>query len=161
MTERPPSDAVEHAVDFSRRWADRLDRYAAERMEELGIPPERIGSGDHKNGIAWCAFNPHEREGGSVSTGGRINVDSGVLNPDQMRYLKSPAPEAWRRARLRHRIDAVIVHEYEEGQRGSHDHAVEHAPDTGLPVGGTSRALLRALRLGEQATRRGGPSPAR
>ena len=29
----------------------------------------------------WCAFNPDEREGGGLSTGGRINVDSGVLNP--------------------------------------------------------------------------------
>jgi hypothetical protein len=75
-----PADPAEHAIDFSRRWADKLDRYVAERMEELGISPERIGSSDHRHGIAWCAFNPYEDSGGGVSTGGRINVDSGVFN---------------------------------------------------------------------------------
>jgi hypothetical protein len=41
---------------------------------------------------------------------------------------------------------------------GSHDAAVELAPDTDLPIGGRPRALLRATRLGEQSIRRGGSS---
>lgn len=40
-------------------------------MEDLGIPDNQIGSPDH---------NPHERDGGGNSTGGRLNVNSGVLD---------------------------------------------------------------------------------
>ena len=71
-----PAESAEHAVDFSHRWADKLDHYAAVRMEELGIPSQRIGSSDHDHGIASFAFNPYERDGGGISTGGRINLDS-------------------------------------------------------------------------------------
>jgi hypothetical protein len=130
-------------------------------MKELGIPPGRIGSTDHRHGLGISAFNPYERDAGGVSPDGRLNVDSGVLNPEQMSHLASPAPEAWRKARLRTRIDAAIAHEDAEWRAGSHEAAVEQAPETDLPIGGGARALLRAIRLGEQAARGGGPSPRR
>jgi len=149
MTDRPPEDPSDHAVDFSRRWADRLDRYAAERMEELGVPPAQIGSGDHTHGIPWCAFNPHEKEGGGVSPGGRINVDSGVFNPDLLKDVSPPAHEAHKRARLRDRIDASIAHEFEEARAGSHGEAVASAPDTALAINDRVRAHLRAIEEGE------------
>ena len=168
MIGTPPSqrpaisaDPAEHAQDFAHRYAVPLDLYSSIRMQELGIPEDRIGSSDHDHGIALCAFNPHERTAGGLATGGRITVDSGVLNPEQMSYLEPPAPEACRHARLRDRIDAAIAHEDMEYRAGSHDAAVEFAPETDLPIGGRPRALLRAIRMGEQSIRRGGSSPNR
>ena len=103
-----PADPAEHAVDFAKRYAEKLDRFAAERMEELGIPLERIGSLDHDHGIAWAAFNPHERDGGGISPGGRINLDSGALNPDLLteKYGKK-AGRLWAKSRYRDRQDAL------------------------------------------------------
>ena len=151
MPDTAPPDPSDHAEDFAHRWTDELDRLVAERMEQLGIPPERIGSSDHKHGIAWCAFNPHEGEGGGVSPGGRINVDSGVLNPDLMDDYGEEASGRWAKARLRDRIDASIAHEYEEAKDGSHEGAVERAPDTELPVGDRVRSLLRSIAEGNRS----------
>ena len=66
-----PVDPAEHASEFSHRWADKLDEFAAVRMEEFGIPKDRIGSSDHDHGIAWAAFNPYEGHAGGISPGGR------------------------------------------------------------------------------------------
>ncbi len=82
MPDNPPLDPPEHAQDFAERWADRHDQHAAERMERLGIPPEQIGTSDHASSVSWRAFFARERAGGNVTADGRINVDSGVLNPD-------------------------------------------------------------------------------
>ena len=162
MTDKPPNDPAEHAAEFSCTWADRLDQYCGWRMEELGIPFDRIGSSDHRHGIACAApFNPHERDAGGISTGGRVNVDSGVLNPEQSANLNPPAPDDWRHARLRDRIDAAIAHEDMEWRAGSHESAVELAPETDLPIGKRPRKLLRAIRLGEQGFRGGASSPRR
>ena len=79
-----PADPADHAEDFAHRYAEPLDWLAAIRMEELGIPSERIGSSDHRLGLAGRAFNPYERDGGGISPGGKINVDSGSFNPDQI-----------------------------------------------------------------------------
>ena len=129
-----PAESAEHAVDFSHRWADKLDHYAAVRMEELGIPSQRIGSSDHDHGIAWCAFNPYERDGGGISTGGRINLDSGALNPDLLteKYGKK-AGKLWANSRYRDRQDALIAHEDEEYRTGDHQKALKAAPQTELP----------------------------
>lgn len=162
MTEKPPPDHADHAEDFAHRYAETLDQYCAVRMQELGILEERIGSSDHGRGIAWCAFHPYERDAGGLSTGGRINVDSGVIDPRWHAEIIGPKAQAlWEKSRLRHRIDAAIAHEDAERRTGSHEAAVEQAPETELPVGGRVRALLRAIRLGEQATRGGGPSHTR
>lgn len=130
-------------------------------MKELGIPEARIGSTDHRHGLGVSAFNPYERDAGGVAPDGRLNVDSGVLNPEQMAHLASLAPKAWREATLRTRIDAAIAHEDMEWRAGTHRAAVERAPETDLPVGERARRLLRAIRLGEQEFRGGGPSPRR
>ncbi len=146
MPDKPPPDPADHAEEFAHRWSDKLDQYSAERMEALGVPTERIGSSDHKHGIPWAAFNPNEREAGGVDMGGRINVDSGVLNPTLMKPVGPDASTAWEKARLRDRIDAAIAHEYEEGNTGSHDLAVEQAPDTALPISHEARELARRIR---------------
>jgi hypothetical protein len=144
-----PADPAEHAVQFALSWQDRLDRYAAVRMEELGITSDRIGSSDHRHGIAWCAFNPYENSGGGVSTGGRINVDSGVFNPDLMNesYGKR-ATRTWRKSRLRDRIDAIIAHELSEAEHATHVAALKAAPETKLPITDGARRILRAMEKG-------------
>ena len=156
-----PADPAEHAVRSAREWQDVAETYVRRRMEELGIPEERIGSSDHRHGLGVTAFNPYERDAGGVSPGGRLNVDSGVLNPEQMSHLASPAPEAWRKARLRTLIDAAIAHEDMEWRAVTHEAAVELAPETDMPIGEKPRTLLRAIRLGEQGFRGGSPSPRR
>lgn len=146
--EQPPPDPADHATDFARRHADRLDEYSAVRMEELGVPRDQIGASDHERGVPWRAFFPHERDAGGVSPGGRINIDSGVLNPEQMKGL-GDASEAWEHARLRDRIDATIAHEFEEARHGTHEAAVQHAPDTELPISRAARELARKIRKAE------------
>jgi len=44
------------------------------------------------------------------------------------------------------RQDAIIAHEFEEGIRGSHEAALEHAPEAGLSIKEEARRLLRAQR---------------
>jgi hypothetical protein len=44
MPDQPPSDPADHAEDFAHRWADVLDYLAGDRMTELGIPTDKIGS---------------------------------------------------------------------------------------------------------------------
>ena len=67
-------------------------------------------------------FFPDERDGGGVATGGRISVDSGVLNPDQLKKnYGEEAAELWSRSRLRDRIDAIIIHEEAEAKAGTHE----------------------------------------
>ncbi len=111
-----------------------------------------IGSSDHKHRVERRAFFPHESGGGGIATGGRINVDSGVFNPEL-----HPITE-WAHSSLRHRIDASIAHEYEEARLGSHELALESAPETDLPIGGAVRRLLRAIRMHEQGFRGGNSS---
>lgn len=111
------------------------------------------------HGLGVRAFNSYDRDAGSLTPDGRLNVDSGVLNSEQMSHLGLPGPQAWREARLRTRIDAVIAHEDMEWRAGTQEAAMELASETDLPVGGGPRKLLRAIRLGEQGSRGGGPSP--
>jgi hypothetical protein len=153
-----PADPAEHSVRFAREWHDVLETYVQRRMRALGVPEKRIGSSDHEHRVERRAFFPDEITAGGLATGGLINVDAGVLNPERAANLDRPTPEAWRHARLRDRIDAAIAHEDMEHRAGSHDAAVELAPETDLPIGGRPRALLRAIRLGEQSIRRAGSS---
>lgn len=164
MTEKPPEDPADHAEDFAHRWVDRLEIAVEGRMHALNIPEDQIGSSDYEHGVPWRTFFPHERDGGGNSPGGRINVDSGVLNPRWHDEVIGPqAQSVWEKARLRDRIDSAIAHEFEEAEAGgSHDLAVENAPDTALPIGEKVRELLRAIRAGEQqhrSTHGGDPIP--
>jgi hypothetical protein len=66
---------------------------------------------DHLHGLEGRAIHPYERDGGGISTGGRINIDSGLLNPDQIseQYGKK-AGKLRAKSRLRDREDALIAH---------------------------------------------------
>jgi hypothetical protein len=150
MNERPPLDPAAHAIDFGRRWSDGFDRYAALRMEELGVPPGQIGASDHERGVPWRAFFPDESQGGGVAPGKRLNLDSGILNPARLDHMGSRVAHAWAHARLRDRIDAVLAHEWEEAERRDHLDAAEHAPETALPISEAARVLLRILREAER-----------
>jgi hypothetical protein len=39
-----PAEPEVHSHDFSRRWVNRLDKYCAVRMEELGRPEDELGA---------------------------------------------------------------------------------------------------------------------
>ncbi len=143
---RPPDDPADHAEEFAPTWVDRLENSVEGRMHALDIPEEQIGSSDHEYGVVWRCFFPYERTGGGNATGGRISVDSGVLNPKLNAAEMGPKARAiWEKSRLRDRIDATIVHEYEEAARGSHEAAVAASPDTLLPLGEKARHLLRVI----------------
>ena len=94
--DRAPKDPADHAQEFARRWADRLDEYCAVRMEELGIPQDKLGADDLRLDMKWCVFDPEGRDGGNI-TGG-ITVISGVLNPDLLKGEQ--ASRIWPKARL-------------------------------------------------------------
>ena len=141
MSDKPPENAADHAEDFAQRWQDRLDRYCALRMSDLGVPSEKIGAPDYKHGISWCAFNPHDRDGGGITTG--IVVDSGVFNPELLKG--KTGARVWENSRLRDRIDAVIAHEYEESRHGTHARALRAAAGTDMPITGGARRILRAM----------------
>ena len=146
MTNEPPRSPADHAEEFSHRYAREMDYLAAQRMLDLGIPIEQIGSRDALHG--HTAFMPHERSGGGNDPAGGFTLDSGVFDPELLGTL--PGGREWARARLRDRRDAVIAHEYEEARRnGSHVAALTHAPETELPIREAARVILRAMRRKE------------
>ncbi len=155
MIGTPPSerslwhDPAAHARDFAERYFQPLDHYTAIRMEELGVPRDRIGSSDHDHGIEWCSFNPHEDTGGGVGTEGQVNVDSGVFNADLLTnpYGKK-AGKLWAKSRLRDRIDAIIVHELTEADHDSHEAALRAAPQSEMPITRRAREILLAMEHG-------------
>jgi hypothetical protein len=67
-----------------------------------------------------------------------------------MKHLGHEAGEAWSRSSLRKRVEAIVAHEYEEHLGGTHTYAVEHAPDTALPIGDETRKLLEVIRNAER-----------
>ena len=149
MADKPPTDPADHAEEFAHTWADRLEDYVEGRMHALDIPEAQVGSSDHERGVAWRTFFPDERDGGGVATGGRISVDSGVLNPDQLtKDYGEPAGKLWAQSRLRDRIDAIIVHEESEARAGTHEEALALAPQTTRTIGEATRRILRAMERG-------------
>jgi hypothetical protein len=44
MPDKPSPDPAYHAEDFSHRYADVMDYVTGDRMTELGIPTDKIGS---------------------------------------------------------------------------------------------------------------------
>jgi hypothetical protein len=141
MPDTPPPDSADHAEEFAHAWADRLDEYCALRMEEMGIPDDKNGAPDFGGDGRWLTFQPRDRSGGNITTG--VVVNSGCLNPELLKGEKGG--RIWPKARLRDRIDAIIVHEWEEDRLGSHEAAVKAAPKTDLPVGDGVRRILRAM----------------
>lgn len=144
-----PADSADHAEDFSHRYAEPLDWLAGIRMEELGIPSNRIGSNDHDHGLEGRAFNPYERTGGGNGPGGQINVDSGIFNPELMTEpYDSNTAALWRKSRLRDRMDAIIAHEISEADHGLHEAALREAPKTEMPISDRAREILVAMDRG-------------
>src|SRR4051794_18755022 len=80
-----PEDPAEHAVQFSADWCDRPEIQARDRLKRLGIPDDQIGAVDRELGGRVAAFHPKEETGGGISPGRRINLNSGVFNPDLLR----------------------------------------------------------------------------
>jgi hypothetical protein len=142
-SQRPaiPEDPADHAADFAQRYAVPLDLYCAIRMQELGIPRDKQGADDLRPYMKWCAFDPHGRDGGSITSG--IIVNSGVLNPDLLKGKKGG--RTWPKARLRDRIDATIAHEWAESQHVDHEAALKAAARTELPVSDGAKRILRAM----------------
>jgi hypothetical protein len=72
------------------------------------------------------------------------------------------AARAWEHASAEDRAKACVAHEDMEWRTGSHELAVELAPETDLNIGGRPRALLRVIRRGEQRRQNpGAPTPHR
>jgi hypothetical protein len=75
--DRQPADPAEHAKDFARTWADKLEEHCAIRMQELGIPEGMNRQPDYGGGGRWYAFDPAGHTVGENTTG--VIVNSGVL----------------------------------------------------------------------------------
>jgi hypothetical protein len=45
--DKPPTKPEEHAREFARTWADKLEEHCAIRMQELGIPDDMNGQPDY------------------------------------------------------------------------------------------------------------------
>jgi len=86
-----PPDAAEHAEQFALTCYDRLESLTQKRLRELGIPDHQIGAFDHDFDLRLAAFHPKERTGGGISPGARINLNSGVFNPELLVPHPSPA----------------------------------------------------------------------
>jgi hypothetical protein len=125
-------------------------------MRELGIPEHRIGAYDIDHNFRHAAFHPKERTGGSNSPGARINLNSGILNPELLSPELGPeVARLWGKGRLRDRMDVVIAHEHHESLGLSHPETVAQAPDTPLPISEGARRILLAIREREESKERG------
>jgi len=141
-----PPNAADHAEQFALTWYDRLESLTRKRLRELGIPDHQIGAFDDDFDLRLAAFHPKERTGGGISPGARINLNSGVFNPGLLVRHPSPTVSSiWGKASLRDRCDAVIAHEYHEGQGVSHAEAERQAAQTELPVTDGARRIRRAM----------------
>jgi hypothetical protein len=147
MPDKPPPDPADHAEDFSHRNAQEMDYLSGDRMTELGIPTNKIGS--RLPGQGHATFIPTERTGGGNDPAGGLTVDSGVFNQELLGTL--PGSKEWENGRLRDRLDAAIAHELEEARRGGdHVEGLKHAPNTELPISEGGRHILRAMRPKER-----------
>ncbi len=143
-----PDDPDEHAKGFARRYWDLLEAIARNRMRYVGVPDDRIGMLDTDNGYRLAAFHTERLDGGGVHPPtGRINLDAGLFKSGLLAEVTPPEVSSMHdKSRASIRMGAIIAHEYEEGMRGSHEDAIEYAPDTTLMIKEEARQLLRALR---------------
>ncbi len=149
MTARPPADPADHAVDFSRRYAQDLDIAAGETLVELGIDPNRLAALDPED-LQRKTFHPGERTVGSLGPGGTITLDSGVMNTEAMDApYGEEGGDYWRtKTRLRDRMQATRGHEYDEHEGSSHEASLVRGPDTALPISEPAREMLKKMRDG-------------
>lgn len=156
--DKPPETPAEHAVDFSRRYADDLDIVAGQAMLDLGLADEQMGGRDPSRNSEHHCFFPTERSGGTVNHVGQVTLDSGLMNPALLdTNYDQLAQEAWRHTRLRDRAQAIIAHELAEAEYdGDHELALIAGPETELPVSHAARELLRRMEaawLGDRTPR--------
>ena len=98
----------------------------------LGFP---TGRSERSITISACGLPLSTRRNAlaAASPQARINLNSGVFNPELLVPHPSPTVSSiGSRARLRDRCDAVIAHEYHEGQGVSHSEAEHRAAETEL-----------------------------
>src|SRR4030081_2826021 len=70
-----------------------------------GIPPEKTGNPDPEHGIRHAAFHRHRKGGGTVTPDGRIILDSGVMDPEQLTAIHGQeAGKVWAKSRLKSRL---------------------------------------------------------
>jgi hypothetical protein len=143
-----PDDIEEHARDFARRYWEPLEAIARNRMREVGVPEDRIGMLDVDNHYRLAAFHPNRTTGGEVHyVTGRINLDAGLFVTGLLaEAMPQDVSLLHDKSRACVKMDEIIAHEFEEGMRGSHEAAVEHAPETSLRIKEEARRLLRAQR---------------
>jgi hypothetical protein len=146
-----PADPVEHVKDFALRYYEPLEAVTRRRMRQLGIPEDRIGMLDPEFDFRIAAFHPTELDGGGVHPPtGRINLDAGALYPELLAGKQPPEVSSlWAKARLRHKFDEAIAHEYEESLGRDHLDAVRGAPNSALPIMEGARQLLRVIAQAE------------
>jgi hypothetical protein len=148
MPDKPPSDPAEHAQDFSRRYAQDLDIVAGQAMMDLGIPNDQMGDRDPERGSEPHSFFPGDREGGTVSIGGQITLDSGIMNPDLLADYDQDTRALWRRTRIVDRAQAIIAHELAEHEYKDHELALIAGAETALPISHAARELLKQMERG-------------
>jgi hypothetical protein len=143
-----PDDIEEHARDFAARYWEPLEAIARKRMREVGVPEDRIGMLDTDNDFRLAAFHPKRSDGGGVHPPtGRINLDAGIFKQGLLDETMPPEVSSLHdKSRASVRQDAIIAHEFGGGMRGSHEAAVEHAPDTTLRIKQEARRILKAQR---------------
>ena len=147
--EKPPTDSVEHAEDFSRRYAEVLDIVAGQTMMDLHLPDNRMGARDPDRNREHHSFFPDDRTGGSVSPAGQITLDSGLMNPDLLAVgYDEVTQKMWRRTRLGDRAQAIVAHEMAEHEYGDHELALIAGPETTLPISRAARELLSQMERG-------------
>jgi hypothetical protein len=143
-----PDNIEDHAKDFATRYWEPLEAIARKRMREVGVPEDRIGmiDGDFNYRLAALRARQVDRGGVHPPTGG-INLDAGIFKPGILEGTMPPEVSLMHdKSRASVNMDEIIAHEYEEGMRGSHEAAIEHAPNTKLTIKEESRSLLRAQR---------------
>jgi hypothetical protein len=143
-----PENIDEHLKEFCTRYWGMMEETVTRRMRTVGVPEERIGMLDVDYDYRLVAFHPLRLDGCGVHVPtGRINLDAGLLRPGLLAEGWPPdVSSMFDASSASVRLDAIIAHEFEEGMRGSHEAAVEHAPETGLTIKEEARRLLRAQR---------------
>jgi hypothetical protein len=143
-----PDDIEEHAKDFATRYWEPLEAIARKRMRDVGVPEDRIGMHDTDNQFRLAAFHPKRSDGGGVHPPtGRINLDAGIFKSGLLdETMPRDVSLLHDKSRASVRQDAIIAREFEEGASGSHEAAVEHAPDTKLAIKQEARRILKAQR---------------
>ena len=146
---------------FDKNTIETMAKTIEDRMRQLGIPAEAMGL--TKNKIAF----DHADKNQGTNIQGWIKVDENVpsrwytdsdieMGAEKERYSgiavgggifdEIPGFEAWNKASLSARLDAVITHEYFEYLGATHNEAVERAPNTKLKITKEARDLLSEMR---------------